>query len=54
LGNAYFVNKYKVPSIAHKEDMPLIERSNDMAIAFGFNIQEPPVPNKFVVEDDII
>ncbi|PLX21299.1 MAG: MBL fold hydrolase [Marinilabiliales bacterium] len=54
MGNAYFVDKYKVPSIAHKEDMPLIERSNDMAVAFGFKIQEPPVPNRFVIEDDII
>ncbi len=54
MGNAYLVDKYKVPSIAHKEDMPLLERSNDMAMAFGFNIQEPPIPNKFVNEDDEI
>jgi len=52
MGNAYLVDKYNVPSIAHKEDIPLLERSNDMALAFGFNIQEPPVPNKFVNEGD--
>ncbi len=54
MGNAYLVNKYKVHSIAHKEDMPLLERSNDMALAFGFNVDEPPVPNKFVEEGEEI
>lgn len=54
MGNAHLVNKYKVPSIAHKADMPLLERSNDMAVAFGFNVDEPPVPTKFVDEGDEI
>ena len=54
MGNSYVVNKYKVPSIAHKDDMPLLERSKDMALAFGFNVQEPPVPTRFVIEGDEI
>lgn len=54
MGNAYLVNKYKVPSIAHKEDMPLMERSKDMAAAFGFEVDEPPIPNHFVNEGDEI
>ena len=54
MGNAYLVDKYNVPSIAHKKDMPLLERSNDMAMAFGFNIQEPPIPSRFVNEGDEI
>jgi glyoxylase-like metal-dependent hydrolase (beta-lactamase superfamily II) len=54
LGNAYLVNKYEVESIANKEDLPLLERSNDMATAFGLDIQEPPVPNRLVVEGDEI
>lgn len=54
MGNAYLIDKYNVPSIAHKEDMPLLERSNDMALAFGFNIQEPPIPGQFVNEGDEI
>ena len=54
MGNAYVVDKYNVLSIAHKEDMPLLERSNDMAMAFGFNIQEPPIPSQFVNEGDEI
>lgn len=52
MGNAYLVNKYKVPSVAHKDDMPLLERSNDMALAFGFKVEEPPVPNQFVNEGE--
>lgn len=54
MGNAYLVDKYKVSSIAHKEDLPLIERSKDMAAAFGFEVQEPPVPDTFVNEGDEI
>ena len=54
MGNAYLVKKYNVPSIAHQKDMPLLERSNDMALAFGFNVQEPPVPDRFVEEGDEI
>jgi len=54
MGNAHLVNKYNVTSIAHKEDLPLLERSNDMALAFGFSVEEPPVPTKFVVEGDEI
>ncbi|MCB2197552.1 MAG: MBL fold metallo-hydrolase [Bacteroidetes bacterium] len=54
MGNAYLVNKYKVPSVAHKDDMPLLERSNDMALAFGFKVEEPPVPNQFVTEGEKI
>jgi len=48
MGNAFIVEKYKVPTIAHKDDLPLLERSNDMAIAFGFNIQKPPMPTIYV------
>ncbi|MDA3952118.1 MAG: MBL fold metallo-hydrolase [Bacteroidales bacterium] len=54
LGNAYLVNKYGVESIANKEDLPLLERSNDMAAAFGLDIQEPPIPSRFVNEGEEI
>ncbi len=54
MGNSYLVEKYKVPSIAHKDDMPLLERSKDMALAFGFDVTEPPVPSKFVEEGEEI
>lgn len=54
MGNSYLVDKYKVPSIAHNDDMPLLERSKDMALAFGFDVTEPPVPNRFVEEGEEI
>lgn len=54
MGNSYLVDKYKVPSVAHKSEMPLLERSKDMAIAFGFDLDEPPVPTRFVEEDEVI
>lgn len=54
MGNAYLTRKYNVLSIAHKEDIPLLERANDMALAFGFNVQEPPMPERLVNEGDEI
>lgn len=54
LGNAYLANKYGVESIANKEDLPLIKRSKDMALAFGLNVQEPPIPSRLVNEGDEI
>ncbi|HKL08939.1 MAG TPA: MBL fold metallo-hydrolase [Bacteroidales bacterium] len=54
MGNADVMEKYNIPSIAHQEDLPLIERVNDMALAFGFQVKEPPKPNKFVVDSENI
>jgi len=54
LGNAFLVEKFNVPSIAHQDDLPLLQRANDMAIAFGFNIQKPPMPTVWVNHNDII
>jgi hydroxyacylglutathione hydrolase len=54
MGNAFLVEKYGVSSVAHKADIPLLERSNDMAIAFGFRIQKPPMPDVWVNHGDII
>ncbi|MFO7842464.1 MAG: MBL fold metallo-hydrolase [Bacteroidales bacterium] len=54
MGNADVMEKYNIPSIAHQDDLPLIERANDMALAFGFQVKEPPKPNKFVVDGENI
>jgi len=54
LGNAFLVEKFNVPSIAHNDDLPLLQRANDMAIAFGFNIQKPPMPSVWVNHNDTI
>ncbi|MFP4025254.1 MAG: MBL fold metallo-hydrolase [Thiohalospira sp.] len=54
MGNSAVLDKYKIPSIAHKDDLPLIERANDMALAFGFNVKEPPKPTMFVNHSDEI
>jgi len=54
MGNADVMEKYNIPSIAHQEDLPLIERVNDMALAFGFQVKEPPKPNKLVVDSENI
>ncbi|OFX90133.1 MAG: MBL fold hydrolase [Bacteroidetes bacterium GWF2_33_16] len=54
LGNAFLVEKFGVSSVAHKADIPLLERSNDMAIAFGFDLKKPPMPDVWVNHNDII
>ncbi|MEE4198826.1 MAG: MBL fold metallo-hydrolase [Bacteroidales bacterium] len=54
LGNAAILEKYAIPFLAHQEDMPLMERANDMALAFGLNVQEPPKPSRFVADGEEI
>jgi len=54
MGNSDVMEKYNIQSIAHQDDLPLIERTNDMAMTFGFQVKEPPRPNKLVVDGENI
>ncbi|MEA3316478.1 MAG: MBL fold metallo-hydrolase [Bacteroidota bacterium] len=45
LGNSFVANEYNINSLAHPDDLFLIERSQEMALGFGLNLNKPPVPN---------
>jgi len=54
LGNYWAKNKFRVPILMHKDDMPLIDKSGDQAAMFGISFPKPPDPDKFINEDDKI
>jgi hydroxyacylglutathione hydrolase len=51
-GNSFVTNEYNINSLAHAEDFFLIEHSQEMALGFGLNFNEPPMPEK-IINDEI-
>jgi len=54
IGNSWAKEQFPVPLLMHKDDMPLIEQAVDQATLFGIDICQPPVPDKFMNEGDVI
>jgi hydroxyacylglutathione hydrolase len=54
LGNYWAKKKFNVPLMMHKDDLPLVEKSGDQASMFGISFPRPPVPDKFITEEDKI
>lgn len=54
LGNYWAKNKFNVPLLMHKDDMPLIDKSGDQAAMFGISFPRPPNPDKYISETDKI
>ncbi len=50
LGNSFFKNKLKVPFAAHADDEFMIERAVELGSVFGFEVEEPPVPDLYLEE----
>jgi len=47
-GNAWAKNRYSCPLLIHQADLPLVEQADKYAGIFGFNINRPPVPDRFI------
>ena len=54
LGVSYLASYYSIPFLIHRQDSPLIERSVEQAIMFGLDLQEAPVPDAFLEDNEII
>ena len=54
MGNLALKEKYSINFMAHENEMPLIERTRDMATAFGLDVDEPGKPDKFIDDGEII
>lgn len=54
LGNAWTKEKWNVPLLMHKDDLPLIENSLTQGAMFGVVFHQPPMPDKFVDESNEI
>lgn len=53
-GLKYMHDKYQVPIVAHVEEKFNIERAADYAGFFGFSMEEPPMPDVWVDEGDVV
>lgn len=54
LGNAFLVNKYKIPFEAHKGDEFLLENAVEHGKMFGFDVEQPPAINNYLEENQQI
>ena len=54
-GCAYFAEKYGMDWQMHRDDLPMLERSEEQSAAFGVPLRTPPVPDgNFLTEGDTI
>jgi hydroxyacylglutathione hydrolase len=54
LGNAYLVDRYKVPLLAHEEDLYNLVGAEPFARMYGLHIDASPQPDRFIVEGEVI
>lgn len=54
LGIKYFKDKYNLPFKMHKDDAFLIETAVDHGRLFGLNVQQPPLPDDFLSEKEVL
>jgi glyoxylase-like metal-dependent hydrolase (beta-lactamase superfamily II) len=54
LGNDWAKKTFNVPLLMHKDDMPLIDNALKQAEMFGVAFPQPPNPDKFIDESDVI
>lgn len=54
LGNDWAYGYFNKPIIMHKDDLPLIEQSITQAELFGLSFPQPPIPHKFINENETI
>jgi len=51
LGNKFIKEKYNPEYYGPEDDLPLMKRTEIQATAFGLEIENPPLPEKFLSED---
>jgi hydroxyacylglutathione hydrolase len=54
IGNHWAKNEFNVPILMHKEDMTLIKNAMKQGEMFGVSFPQPPDPDKYIGETDII
>lgn len=54
IGNDWAKKTFNVPLLMHKDDMPLIDNAVKQGEMFGVSFPQPPNPDKFIDETDVI
>jgi glyoxylase-like metal-dependent hydrolase (beta-lactamase superfamily II) len=53
-GNSWAKSTFKCPVLMHEDDFPLIEHADKYAGIFGFTIEMPPLPDRYVIDGEIV
>jgi glyoxylase-like metal-dependent hydrolase (beta-lactamase superfamily II) len=53
-GNSWAKSTFNCPVLMHKDDLPLIEHADKYAGIFGFTIEMPPLPDRYLVDGEIV
>lgn len=54
LGNNFSVRHFRIPAMAHRDGLPFLINSTAYGKTFGFEIEEPIMPEKFIEDGEII
>ncbi|MHB1685831.1 MAG: MBL fold metallo-hydrolase [Ignavibacteriaceae bacterium] len=54
LGSKFVKEKYNPEYLIPEKDLPLLERADTQAAAFGLNVQTPPKPDRFISTEEKI
>ncbi len=53
-GNAFVMEKYKIPFAMHRLDLPTLTMGERSAMMYGLNLTPSPEPTQFLEEGDIV
>ena len=54
LGNNFVAKKYKLKPLTHKDSLLFLENSRDYGKSFGFDVERPIMPEKFLEDGDVV
>jgi len=53
-GNSWAKSVFKCPVLMHKDDLPLIINADKFAGIFGFVVEMPPMPDRYLTDGEIL
>jgi hydroxyacylglutathione hydrolase len=53
-GNSWSQSVFACPLLIHKEDLPLIEHADKFAGIFGFAVEKPPMPDRYLKDGEFL
>ncbi len=54
LGNNFVAETWNLKPLMHKDCIPFLENAVEYGQTFGFNVQQPVMPDEFITDDQII
>ncbi|MBN2682652.1 MAG: MBL fold metallo-hydrolase [Bacteroidales bacterium] len=54
MGNSFIKQEYRIEYLAHEADRFLIESAVQHGAVYGFDVEQPPFPNGYLIDGDIV